>query len=92
MSTFAVVKTFKYIFLRFEVDGNSVPKGGTTETPMYRDWRWSFHSGIQTNFKLGRQWTGNVQMLYNFERNLKDGFPERLAMRVGVQYKLAKRK
>ena len=69
MSTFAVVKTFKYIFLRFEVDGNSVPKGGTTETPLYRDWRWSFHSGIQTNFKLGRQWTGNVQMLYNFERN-----------------------
>jgi hypothetical protein len=86
-STFAVVKTFKAIFLRFEVDGNSVPKGGTPEMPLYRDWRWSFHSGIQTNFKIGKRWTGNVQMLYNFERNLKDGFPERLAMRMGVQYR-----
>ena len=42
----------------------------------------------QSNFNISTQWTGNVQMLYNFDKNLKDGFPERLMMRIGVQYKL----
>ncbi|MBL7852825.1 MAG: hypothetical protein JNL17_00390 [Cyclobacteriaceae bacterium] len=31
--------------------------------------------------------TGNVQMLYNFDRKITDGFPEFLVLRVGVQYK-----
>lgn len=92
MATFAVIKTFKSIFVRLEVDGNSFPKPGAQDQQSYRDWRWSFHSGIQTNFKLGKQWTGNVQMLYNFDSSLKDGFPEKLAMRMGVQYKLKPKK
>ena len=105
ISTFAVVKTFNFVFLRFEVDGNSFPKSGPPSSvpistgtsaggpdkPATRDWRWTFHSGIQTNFKLGKQWTCNIQMLYNFDTNLKDGFPERLKARVGVQYKLKAR-
>ena len=67
LSTFAVVKTFKSIFLRFEMDGNSFPKTTAPDQSSYRDWRWTFHSGIQTNFKLGKLWTGNIQMLYNFD-------------------------
>lgn len=92
MSAFTVVRTFKFIFLRFEMDGNSFPKTASPDQSSYRDWRWTFHSGIQTNFKLGKQWTGNIQMLYNFDSSLKDGFPERLAMRAGVQYKLPEKK
>lgn len=87
-----VAKIVKSLHLRFELDGNSFPKSGTTEKPNYRDWRWSFHSGIQTNFKIGKQWTGSVQMLYNFDSSLKDGFPEWLAVRFGVQYKFPKKK
>jgi len=87
-SMFAVVKTFKAIHLRFEVDGNSFPKPAPPDQPITRDWRWTFYSGIQTNFKLGKQWTGIIQMLWNFDSNLKDGFPEKLTMRAGVQYKL----
>lgn len=87
-SMFVVAKTFKAVHLRFEVDGNSYPISTPPDQPPTRDWRWSFHSGIQTNFKLGKQWTGNIQMLYNFEANLKDGFPEKLTLRAGVQYKL----
>ncbi len=88
INTFVVAKTFKSVYLRLEVDGNSYPVSSTTETPSYRDWRWSFLSGIQTNFAMGKQWSGNVQMLYNFDSQLKDGFPERLALRLGVQYRL----
>jgi hypothetical protein len=86
LSTFLVIKTFKSVFFRLETDGTSHVRQGSAEQPAYRDWRWSFHAGIQTNFKISKRWTGNVQMLYNFEANLKDGFPERLTGRMGVQY------
>ncbi len=85
---FTMVKTFKSMFLRLELDGNSLFKSETADHPAYRDWRWTFHTGIQTNFKLGKRWTGNVQMLYNFDSSLKDGFPEKLSPRMGVQYSL----
>jgi len=92
MNTFVVVKTFKAVFLRLEVDGNSFPVSGSFERPSYRDWRWSFYSGIQTNFKISKRLIGNAQMMYGFDKSLKDGFPERLQARVGVQYKLGKKK
>lgn len=87
ISTFVVVKTFKSIFLRFEMDGNSFPKTSLPDQSAYRDWRWTFHSGIQSNFKLSKRLIGNVQMLYNFDSSLKDGFPEKLTARAGVQYR-----
>ncbi len=85
---FTMVKTFKSVHLRLEMDGNSLFKSETADHPAYRDWRWTFHTGIQTNFKLGKHWAGNVQMLYNFDSSLKDGFPEKLSPRIGVQYLL----
>ncbi len=88
LNTFLIFKTFKSTFLRVEMDGNSYTKQSTTDGAAYRDWRWVFWSGIQTNYKISKQWTGNVQMLYGFDKNLKDGFPERLTLRFGVQYKL----
>lgn len=92
MYTFVVVKTFKSVFLRFEVDGNSFPVTGSFEKPSYRDWRWSFYSGIQTNFKISKRLIGNAQMMYGFDKSLKDGFPEKIQARVGMQYKLVKGK
>jgi hypothetical protein len=88
MAAFVVIKTFKSVFIRLETDGTSHVKQGAAEEPAYRDWRWSFHTGIQTNFKISKRWTGNVQMIYNFDSSLKDGFPERLTGRIGVQYGL----
>lgn len=90
MNSFVVVKTFKAVFLRFEVDGNSFPVSASFERPSYRDWRWSLYSGIQTNFKISKRLIGNAQMMYGFDKSLKDGFPERLQARVGMQYKLVK--
>lgn len=88
LALFAVVRSFRSVFIRIETDATSHTKYGTAEQPNYRDWRWSFHSGVQTNFKLSKRFTGNVQMLYNFDSSLKDGFPERLTARLGVQYSL----
>ncbi len=88
LHVFTMVKTFKSVFIRVELDGNNLFKSETADHPAYRDWRWAFHTGVQTNFKLGKRWTGNVQMLYNFDSSLKDGFPEKLSPRIGVQYSL----
>jgi hypothetical protein len=88
ISSFVLLKAFKSVHLRCEVDGNSFPVSGSADRTSYRDWRWSFYTGIQTNFKISKRWTGNVQMLYGFDSNLKDGFPEKLAARTGVQYNL----
>lgn len=85
-NTFVVVKTFKSVFLRVEMDGTSYSRT-RDDNATYRDWRWSFLSGIQTNFRIDTQWMGNVQMLYSFDSQLKDGFPEKLSLRVGVQYR-----
>ena len=87
-NTFVIARTIKSVYLRLEVDGNSYPKPESTDQSPQRDWRWTFLSGIQTNFTINNQWTWNVQMLYNFDHKVKDGFPERLMMRVGVLYKL----
>lgn len=87
-SLFAVVKTFKSIFIRLETDVTDHFKQGTTEQPSYHDWMWNFYTGVQTNFKLSRRLSGNVQMLYSFDSSLKDGFPEKLLARVGVQCSL----
>lgn len=88
VALFSVFKTFKSVFIRVESDVTSHMKYGTGESSPYRDWRWTFYSGVQTNFRLGQRWTGNLQMLYNFDSSLKDGFPEKLAMRFGVQHQL----
>ncbi len=90
MNTFVVVKTFKSVYVRVEMDGNSHPVAASSDRAAYRDWRWTFYSGIQTTFKISARWQGNAQMLYGFDKSLKDGFPERLNARVGVQYKLVK--
>jgi hypothetical protein len=89
-TTFVVAKTFKAIFIRVEMDGTSFPRSSTSDPAASRDWRWSFLSGVQTNFRISTQCTGNVQMLYNFDNQLKNAFPEKLSLRIGVQFALRK--
>jgi len=92
ISTFAVVRTFKSVSLRLELEGDSWPRTSSQSEPVQRDWRWRSFAGIQSSFKLGKRWTGLVQMLYGFDASLKDVFPEGLRARVGVQYRLKERK
>lgn len=87
-SAFVVVKTFKATFLRLEADANSYRKASATDGTVVQSWRWTYLSGVQVNFSINGNLSGNVQTLYSFDHKLKDGFPDRLNMRLGVQYKL----
>ncbi len=92
LMAFTTFKMFKSTFFRLETDAvnSPVPKQ-SADAPVERDWRWQLIMGIQNNFKISRSVTGNMQMLYNFDKNLKDGFPERLMLRVGVSFNLRKK-
>jgi len=81
LSAFTVVKTFKSVYMRFEADGISRISDGS------QSWIMSYLSGIQTYFPIASRMKGNIQMLYSFDRKLKDSFPDRLVMRIGVQWR-----
>lgn len=85
---FGTFKTFKAVRFRLETDAASYPKFGGVGEPIERKWRWTWLTGVQTEFKISQYFTGNVQMLYNFDKSLTAGFPEQLVLRFGVQYRL----
>ncbi len=85
---FGTFKTFKAVRFRLEADAASHPKFGGADEPIARKWRWTMLMGMQTELKLSQHFTGNVQMLYNFDKSLTAGFPEQLVIRFGVQYRL----
>ncbi len=87
-SAFLIVKTFKATFLRLEADANPYRKTSAIDGTTVQSWRWTYLSGLQVNFSISDNLSGNVQTLYSFDHKLKDGFPDRLIMRLGVQYKL----
>jgi len=89
---FGIFKTFKSTYFRVEVDANSRIKSVGQDAPPEHEWRWSFLAGTQTNFNISKSVTGNIQVLFNFDKKLKDVFPEALTMRFGVQYKLPAKK
>lgn len=85
---FGTFKIFNSVRLRIESDAASYPKTKGFGEPIIRQWRWAWLAGVQTSFKLSKAFTGNIQMLYNFDRSVTAGFPEHLVLRFGVQYKL----
>jgi hypothetical protein len=89
---FGTFKLFKSVRLRVETDAASYPKFGGVGEPVERKWRWTWLAGIQTEFKISQHFTGNVQMLHNFDKSLTAGFPEQLVLRFGIQYKLLQKK
>jgi hypothetical protein len=88
---FGTFKLFKSVRLRVETDAGSYPKFGGVGEPIERKWRWTWLAGVQTEFKISQHFTGNVQMLHNFDKSLTAGFPEQLVLRFGVQYKYNKK-
>ncbi len=89
LNYFTTIRLFKATRMRVELDGSSnpLPQKGA-EASSDRVWQWRFVTGIQNNFKITKSIDANVQMLYNFDKKLKDAFPEKLSIRVGIQYKL----
>lgn len=90
VSSFAVVRTFKSLFVRLELEASNWPSASAQQEAPQRDWRWNPYAGLQSSFKIGKRWIGLVQMMYGFDQSLKDVFPERLSARAGIQYKLTR--
>ncbi|MFN5431027.1 MAG: hypothetical protein ACK498_09845 [Cyclobacteriaceae bacterium] len=88
---FGTFKMFKSVRFRVETDAANYPKFGGIGEPIERRWRWTWLAGVQTEFKINQHFTGNVQMLHNFDKSLTAGFPEQLVLRFGVQYKFNKK-
>jgi hypothetical protein len=92
LTAFTTFKLFKSTHFRLEADAiSSMTPSGSNDGTLQRSWRWQAIMGVQNNFKISKLVTGNVQMLYNFDKSLKDGFPERLMVRVGVAFRLKKK-
>lgn len=89
---FGTFKTFKSVFMRLEVDAFSTARFGGVGEPVKRDWQWAWYLGAQTSYNISKNCKGNVQMLYNFQKRITDSFPEQLAIRVGVQWKLGEKR
>ena len=88
-NVFGLAKIVKSISLRIELDRSSHPLQADEDGSTYSYSRWTFLTGIQSNFKISN---GNIKMLHDFDKSLKDVFPDRLLLRFGVQYKLSKKK
>jgi hypothetical protein len=92
LTGFTTFKLFKSTHFRLETDAvSSMTPSGSNDGTLQRSWRWQIITGIQNNFKISKSVTGNVQMLYNFDKSLKDGFPERLMGRMGVAFNFRKK-
>ncbi len=92
LNSFTTIRLFKATRLRVELDGSNNPlPQKDVETRAVRVWQWSLVTGIQNNFRITKSIDANVQMLYNFDKQLKDAFPEKLSIRVGIQYKLSRK-
>jgi hypothetical protein len=88
-TTFKIKNTVRW---RLEANATSHPESaGAADEAALRSWRWAWFTGIQTGFNVTGRMTGQVQMLYNFERKLTAGFPDFLVMRVGLQYRFKAR-
>ena len=91
LNSFTTIRLFKSTRLRVELDGTSNPLPQDVEDASARVWRWRLVAGIQNNFRVSKSIEANVQMLYNFDKKLKDAFPDKILLRIGIQYRLTKK-
>lgn len=58
-----------------------------------REWIWSAMAGIKKEYKISKSLQGNAQLLYNlFNPHYKSPYTDRLNMRIGIEYKISKKK
>lgn len=58
-----------------------------------QEWVWSAMAGIKKEYKISKSLRGNAQVLYNlFNPHYKSPYTDRLNMRIGIEYKISKKK
>ncbi len=57
------------------------------------EWVWSAMAGLKKEYRISKSLRGNAQILYNlFNPHYKSPYTERLNMRIGIEYKIPKKK
>ena len=58
-----------------------------------QEWVWSAMAGLKKEYKISKSLRGNAQVLYNlFNPHYKSPYTDRLNMRIGIEYKIQKKK
>ncbi|HRK55689.1 MAG TPA: hypothetical protein PK185_17370 [Cyclobacteriaceae bacterium] len=58
-----------------------------------QEWIWSAMAGLKKEYRISKSLRGNAQVLYNlFNPHYKSPYTDRLNMRIGVEYKIPKKK
>ncbi len=81
------VRLFKSVHFRAEVDAINAKRTGSNEGSN-RDWVCQYLAGIQKEFRLSRRLTGQAMFLHSFQNRLSNTIPEKLNLRVGIEYAL----
>lgn len=56
-------------------------------------WVWSAMAGMKKEYRISKSLRGNAQVLYNlFNTHYKSPYTDRLNMRIGIEYKIPKKK
>lgn len=58
-----------------------------------QEWVWSAMAGMKKEYRISKSFRGNAQVLYNlFNPHYKSPYTESLNMRIGIEYKIPKKK
>jgi len=58
-----------------------------------QEWVWSAMAGLKKEYRISKSLRGNAQVLYNlFNPHYKSPYTDRLNMRIGIEYKIPKKK
>jgi archaellum component FlaC len=58
-----------------------------------QEWVWSAMAGLKKEYRISKSLRGNAQILYNlFNPHYKSPYTDRLNMRIGIEYKIPKKK
>lgn len=58
-----------------------------------QEWVWSAMAGLKKEYRISKSLRGNAQVLYNlFNPHYKSPYTDRLNMRIGIEYKISKKK
>ncbi|HRJ28255.1 MAG TPA: hypothetical protein PLV21_10555 [Cyclobacteriaceae bacterium] len=79
---------------RLEIESMNTPvRVPPKQDYTHREWVWGAMAGIKKDYHISKSLRGNAQVLYNlFDPNYKSPYTDRMNMRIGLEYKMPKKK
>lgn len=79
---------------RLEIESMNTPvRVPPKQDYTHREWVWGAMAGIKKDYRISKSLRGNAQVLYNlFDPKYKSPYTDRMNMRIGLEYKMPKKK